>query len=194
MVELDVRPFIMLFVVLDPIGVAPYIQSALTRVSPEKRGHVVRLAVASALVILIAFTIIGDILFSMLNVSISDFQIAAGLVLLIYAVASLFEFPIGYSESSDEGIAIFPLATPLLAGPGAVSTVIYIKYTYGTSIALLSTVVNMVLALPILMASRLIVRLLGRHGSLLIDKFMSLIMAGFAVSIIRQGLEALPLL
>ena len=192
MVEFDIRPFIMLFVVLDPIGVAPYIQSALARVSPEKRNHVVRLAVASALIILIAFTIIGDILFNMLNVSISDFQIAAGLVLLIYAVASLFEFPIGYSEGHEEGIAIFPLATPLLAGPGAVSTVIYIKYTYGTSIALLSTIVNMIVALPILMASGLIVRLLGRHGSLLIDKFMSLIMAGFAVSIIRQGLETLP--
>ncbi len=178
----------MLFVVLDPIGVSPYVYSILSRLPEDKRGFVLKRAVLSAFIILVAFVVIGDILLSILDVSIDDFRIATGLILLIYATASLFEIQIGYREAGSESIAVFPLATPLLAGPGAVSTVLYIKYTYSVTIAVIATIIVISLTYPILAASNRILRLLGRHGTLLIDKFMSLIMAGFAVSIIREGL------
>jgi multiple antibiotic resistance protein len=66
--------------------------------------------------------------------------------------------------------------------------VLLIKYTYGLHIAVAATMVNIAAAYPILASSRLLLRLLGRHGALFIDKFMSLIIAGFAVSMIRAGL------
>ncbi len=183
----DLTPFIMLFVVMDPIGVMPYFQSALAKVDPGARGRVVRNALIAALAMLVTFTLLGDALFRILGVTVDDFRVAAGIILLVYAVASLFEIQIGAARES-ESIAIFPLATPLLAGPGAVSAVIYIKYTYNIATALLAIIVNIVIAYPILASSGLLLRLLGRHGTLLIDKFMSLVMAGFAVSIIREGL------
>lgn len=184
---IDATPFIMLFVVMDPIGVLPYFQSALQRVDPGERPRVLRLALASALLMLVTFTLLGDALFKILGVTIDDFRIAAGIILLVYAVASLFEIQIGAARDTGS-IAIFPLATPLLAGPGAVSAVIYIKYTYDTTTALLSIIANILVAYPILASSTLLLRILGRHGALLIDKFMSLVMAGFAISIIREGL------
>ncbi|MEB3779863.1 MAG: MarC family protein [Desulfurococcales archaeon] len=188
MVELDLRPFIMLFVVLDPIGVSPYVYTILSRLPEDKRAPVLRRAVASAFIILVAFVVVGDVLLSILDVSIDDFRIATGLILLIYAAASLFEIQIGFREERDESIAVFPLATPLLAGPGAVSTVLYIKYTYSVVTAIITTTLVIIVTYPILAASSKTLKLLGRHGTLLIDKFMSLIMAGFAISIIREGI------
>ncbi len=184
---MDPTPFIMLFVVMDPIGVTPYFNAALGRVKPEDRGVVIRTALISAFLLLVTFTLLGDLLFKILNVTIDDFRVAAGIILLIYAVASLFEVQIGESKEA-ESVAIFPLATPLLAGPGAVSAVIYIKYTYNTLTALAAIGVNILVAYPILASSSLILRLMGRHGALLIDKFMSLVLAGFAISIIREGI------
>ncbi|MCE4625441.1 MAG: MarC family protein [Desulfurococcales archaeon] len=190
---MDLTPYIMLFVVLDPIGIIPYYQSIIRRVPREERAHVLRQALAAALAMLLAFALLGEYLFDILGVTLSDFQIAAGLILLIYAVSAIFEIHIG-ATSQGESLAIFPLATPLLAGPGSITTLIYIKYKYGLLTAILSSTVNIIVAYPILASSTLLMRVMGRHGALFIDKFMSMILAGFAVSIIREGIQGAGLL
>jgi len=187
---IDPTPFIMLFIVLDPIGIIPYYQSVVRRVPERERGKVLRQALVAALAMLLAFALIGEYLFNLLGVSIADFQIAAGIILLIYAVSSIFEINIG-ALSQGEAVAIFPLATPLLAGPGSITTLIYIKYVYGLPIAIASSVVNILIAYPILASSTLLMRVLGRHGSLFVDKFMSMVLAGFSISIIREGVQML---
>jgi len=178
----------MLFVVLDPIGILPYYQSVALRIPEEERPKLVRTAISAALAMMLLFTLIGDVLFNVLGVSVSDFQIAAGIILMIYAIASLFEVHIGAGTEESMKAAIFPLATPLLAGPGSISVLLYIKYTYGVHYAVASAVVNSILAYPILASGNYIMKLLGRHGALFVDKFMSLIMAGFAVSLVREGI------
>lgn len=185
----DLRPFLMLFVVLDPIGILPYYQSIALRLPENERPRLVRTAVTAALAMMLLFTLLGDALFWILGVSMSDFQVAAGIVLMIYAVASLFEVHIGAAVSDGIRAALFPLATPLLAGPGSISVLLYIKYAYGIHYAVASAVVNSIVAYPILASGNYLMRLLGRHGALFIDKFMSLIMAGFAVSLVREGVE-----
>lgn len=185
------RATLMLFVVLDPIAVSPFYLAISSRL-PGKRERVALLnrVLLSALAMLLAFAIIGDYLFSVLEISLDDFRIAAGIILMIYAVASLFDVQIG-SPSGGETSAIVPLAVPLLAGPGSISTLLYIKYTYGPHIALASTLINIALAYPILYSSGYILRMLGRHGAFLVDKFMSLVLAGFAVAIIHHGLAGI---
>ena len=187
----DPTPFVMLFVVLDPVGILPYYQAIASRLPEHERPRLLKTALAAALSMLLLFTFIGDVLFKILGVRIEDFQVAAGIILLIYAIASLFEIHIGAVREAGESLAIVPLATPLLAGPGSISTLLYIKYTYGAGYAVASAVVNIALAYPILASGNYIVRLLGRHGALFIDKFMSLILAGFAIAIIREGVEGL---
>ena len=187
---LDPTPYVMLFVVLDPIGIIPYYQGIVARLPPGERRGVLQRALLAALGMLLTFTLIGDLLFQILGVTMDDFRVAAGIILLIYATAALFEIQIG-SPGESSSIAIFPLATPLLAGPGSITTVLYIKYVYGLPTAIAATIVNIALAYPILASSTLLLRLLGRHGALFIDKFMSLILAGFAVSMIREGLQGM---
>jgi multiple antibiotic resistance protein len=181
----------LLFVVLDPVGVSPYFASIVSRIGdPRERRATVSRAVAYAAAILLAFALIGDALLGLLRVSPGEFKIAAGLMLLAYAAADLFEVRIGYAgPGGAREAAIFPLATPLLAGPGSVATILYLKQAYGVPVALASLAAAIAASYPILRASTLIVEKLGRHGALLIGKFMSLIMAGFAVSIIVEGVS-----
>ncbi len=186
--SLDPTPYLMLFVVLDPIGILPYYQAVIARLPAEERPGVLRRALTAALAMLLAFALLGDALFRLLGVTVGDFRIAAGIVLMIYAVAAIFEVHIG-SPGQAGSIAIFPLATPLLAGPGSITTVMYIKYVYGLPTAIAATAVNILVAYPILASSTLLLRVLGRHGALFVDKFMSLILAGFAVALIREGIQ-----
>ena len=189
--SLDLTPYLMLFVVLDPVGILPYYQAVVSRVPERDRSVVLSRALAFAFAMLVAFALIGDLLFRLLGVTIADFKIAAGVILAIYAIAAIFEVHIGSPKGEPAQLAIFPLATPLLAGPGSISTVIYIKYVYGLATALAATTVNIILAYPILASASVLLRVLGRHGALFIDKFMSLILAGFAVSLIREGIQVL---
>lgn len=179
-----------LFVVLDPFAVIPFYVSAAQRLPPAKRPHFLRTLITSAVFMLVGFAIIGEYMLDLLGVTLRDFRIAAGIILLVYAISSLFDIEIGAPKTPEdvERQAIVPLATPLLAGPGSISTVLYFRYIYGYGTALASIAVNAVLAYVILYMGERLMRLLGRHGALLIDKFMSLILAGFAVSLIRTSI------
>lgn len=179
-----------LFIVLDPFSVVPFYVSTVEKLPPEKRGGFLRTLIYSAIFMLLAFIIIGVYMLELLGVTLNDFRIAAGIILLVYAISSLFDIEIG-APSSPESIekqAIVPLATPLLAGPGSISTALYFRYIYGYPVAIASVLINAALAYVILYFGERLMRLLGKHGALLIDKFMSLILAGFAVSLIRASI------
>ncbi|MCE4623316.1 MAG: MarC family protein [Caldisphaeraceae archaeon] len=182
-----INSIIMLFVVMDPIAVIPFYMGNVNLLPPSKKKRFLRTLIISAVFMLLSFMIIGDYMFRILGVTFDDFKIAAGIVLLIYAIASLFDIEIGAPKTDIENIerkAIVPLATPLLAGPGSISALLYIKYAYGYGVALISMFVNIIVAYFVLYVGERIMKLLGQHGALLIDKFMSLILAGFAVSLI----------
>lgn len=179
-----------LFIVLDPFSVVPFYVSTVEKLPPARRGGFLRTLIYSAIFMLLAFIIIGDYMLELLGVTLSDFRIAAGIILLVYAISSLFDIEIG-APSSPESIekqAIVPLATPLLAGPGSISTALYFRYIYGYPVAIASVLINAALAYVILYFGERLMLLLGKHGALLIDKFMSLVLAGFAVSLIRASI------
>lgn len=182
------QPLLMLFIAIDPIGTIPYYHTLTSRMSVEERRSALKLAVPVASVFLLAFTLIGDVIFRLFNITINDFRIAAGLILLISSIALLLEVPLGALRGEPEKLAIVPLATPLLAGPAAISIVIYIKYHWGLPIALASIAINAIITYAILSFSVTIMKLVGRQGLLVLDKFMSLVMAALAISLIRQGL------
>ena len=180
---------LMLFIVLDPIGNSPYFYILTRNYSSEARRKIISMSVSVAAFIMLFFAVLGDIIFELLDVTVDDFRIAAGIILLIYFIAILLEIDLGPKHVSEENIAVVPLAMPLLAGPAAISTVIYIKYVWGLEYALISTVVNLLLAYPILLAGNILAKYMGKNGSLVFEKLMAMIMAAFAVSMIREGLH-----
>src|SRR5438445_12815925 len=115
--------FLLLFAILDPIGTVP-IFMALTEDHVKKRRQIVRQSVTLATVILYIFAYLGWFIFQILGITLNDFRIAGGIVLFIVAYAHLSGREARTRKLEAEEVAAFPIATPLLAGPGAISTVV----------------------------------------------------------------------
>jgi len=188
-VYLFVNGFILLFAVLDTVGNIPIFLS-LTNDIRDKRRKVVTDSVTIAFIILIIFAYVGWAVFDFLGITINDFRIAGGIILFIIAFQSL----IGRTsivKPEAEDIAAFPLATPLLAGPGAISTVIIISsWSYGLFIVIPVITFNCLLAWIILDKSELLYHIMGSSGTRVMTRIMGLLIAAIAVSFIREGIEA----
>jgi len=182
-----VQSIALLFVILDPIGNAPVFYSLTADIEDWKRSRVVRISVAVAALILLCFLVLGELLLSLFNVGLDDLKIAGGIVLFIMAVQGI----LGKLEAekiSAEEVAVVPIATPLLAGPGAITTIMYLSRALGYVYALISLVVNVALSYVVLSRSSSLFRLLGRNGSLALSRIMAMLLAAIAVSMIKDGL------
>ncbi len=185
--SLLLQAILMLFVVLDAIGNAPLFYYFTQRMDPPRRRRTIRLSLVVAGAILLFFTLLGDIILSYFGITVNDFRIAGGIILFIYAVLGI----LGHSAAEEvkgEEVAIVPLATPLLAGPGAITVVIYLKYSMGLAIALTSLFTNIVLAWIMLESGDKLLSLLGRYGSIVLSKIMAILLAAYSIAMIREGI------
>ncbi|MEM4700220.1 MAG: MarC family protein [Candidatus Nezhaarchaeales archaeon] len=184
------QAFIMLFVVFDAVGNVPAFHAFTQHMSPREKRKVARQSVLVAGAVLVSFTLLGRALFNAINVSIDDFKVAAGVVLFILSVELVLgRLEPGMRKIEAEDFAIVPLATPLLAGPGSISTVIYLSETVGTVETLASIALNVAVAYAIFASSEGIFRVLGRNGVRAVTRIIGLIIASMAVSIIVGGLR-----
>lgn len=193
--------FVVLFVVIDPVGLAP-IFGALTRggsVTYRRRMAVKAILLASGILFLFAFT--GDWLLRALGISVPAFKIAGGLLLFLVAIDMVFARHSGLRSTTvreqeearfKEDISVFPLAFPLLAGPGALTTVLLlVGETQGDALAFwgLLGVLAFVLLLAfiaLMLASRLMA-LLGETGANVVDRLLGVILAALAVQFVIEG-------
>lgn len=180
--------FIMLFIVLDSIGNIPIFYSLTSNMDESKRRKVFAKSVIVASSLLVFFTFFGYSFFTYYDVTFTDFKIAGGLLLLLLALEGL----VGRIEAEtlrSEDVAVVPMATPLLAGPGSIYVVMYLNTVYGTLPTLLSIAFNTILAYFILVSSELFVQKIGKNTILVLSRIFSLLLAVLAVSMIRSGLE-----
>lgn len=182
-----IQPIILLFIVLDPVSNSPYFYILTRGVGDRERGRIIIESVFIASLILLFFVFGGDVIMGLMGVTMDDFRIAGGMILLIYSILGLLEI-LKLPKVERKTIAVVPMATPLLAGPGAITMVIYVKYLWGLSIGVLSIAVNSLIALPILLAGKQVLGVLGENGTAILDKIMSMLMAAYGVSIIREGI------
>jgi multiple antibiotic resistance protein len=186
------QAFIMLFVVFDALGNVPAFYAFTSQLAAEQRRRIARHSVLVAGAILAAFAFLGRLLFEAIRVSVDDFKVAAGVVLFILSVELVLgRLEPGMRRVEPEDAAIVPLATPLLAGPGSISTVMYLVEAVGLIEALTSIALNVALAYLILASSGGIFKVLGRNGSRALTRIIGLIIAAMAIAIIREGLRGL---
>ncbi len=189
---LGVEPFLLaqsivtLFAIFDPVGALPVFSALSENFSPNERRDIINKSCLVSLGILLVFALSGTILFDLLGISLSDFKIVGGIVLLIFSI----DYVLGRSERAyqkmkAEDIAIFPLATPLLAGPGSISIVLLMPGMLLKIIVILSVVA---IAWVTLYLGTGVLKLLGRQGSSVISRIMGLIIGAIAVRFIREGL------
>ncbi len=204
MVELLTDSFIVLFVVIDPVGLAPIFIGLTHGESAQRRQALALRATAIAAAILVAFALIGDGLLRSLGVTMPAFQIAGGLLLFLLAVEMVFARPSGIrtatvaeqkEAATRRDITVFPLAIPLIAGPGALTTVLLLVGDQGGDGLVVGAVLGvlaavLVLALLSLLAASRIVKILGGTGANVISRVLGVILSALAVQYVLDGLEA----
>jgi multiple antibiotic resistance protein len=179
--------FVLLFAVVDAIGTVPIFIGLTTGIT-EHRKRIVRQAVVISTAILVVFALFGWLIFQIFGITINDFRIAGGIILFIVAVDHLRGGDSRSRGLEPSDIAAFPLATPLLAGPGAISTVIIISAApYSPFLALVVILSNSVLAFLILSGSDRVSRLFGTNGTVALSRITALLIAALAVSFVVTG-------
>ncbi|MEM6390451.1 MAG: MarC family protein [Pseudomonadota bacterium] len=199
--SLALPAFVALFVVIDPVGLAPiFVALTAGRELAERRRIALR-AVIVALAVLTLFGLAGETVLSFLGISMPAFRIAGGLLLFLTALDMLFERRTerrqGKSEPTADDPAVFPLAIPLIAGPGAIAAMILLTSEVGAlDVALIHLVMVAVLALVLalfLLASPL-ERLLGPTGIVVVTRLFGMLLAALSVQFVIDGLVDLQVL
>jgi multiple antibiotic resistance protein len=196
-----IQCFITLLVVLDPIGMAPMF-AAITRGESESDRHsMAKRGVLIAGIILVLFAIGGESFLDLLGTGIPAFRIAGGILLFLVALDMLFAHDTALRRTSEteeeeaerrQNVSIFPLAFPLIAGPGALTSVVLLMghaegntFRQGLVIVVLVVVLALLL-LALLLTSRMI-KLLGVTGVNVVTRLLGLILAALAVQFVIDG-------
>jgi multiple antibiotic resistance protein len=204
MFELLFDTFLILFVVIDPVGLAP-IFAALTHGEPEPyRRRMALRGTALAALVLVVFTLLGDSLLAALNIGLPAFRVAGGALLFLLAIDMVFARHSGVRAPTQreqteaehkKDISVFPLAIPLIAGPGAITTVLLTAggrhesfAAVGALLAMLGVVLGLTL-LSLLFSAR-IMKLLGETGANVVGRVLGILLAALAVQFVLDGLQA----
>jgi multiple antibiotic resistance protein len=189
------------FFVVDPMGVVPVFVAMTQGDSEEKRARMARRAALTAFVILTLFAVAGTVIFRMLGVTLGAFKVAGGILLLLTSIEMLRAQQVRtriIPEEEREGaekddVAIFPLAIPLLAGPGAIATVTALMGRAGRKLFMLPVVVSIaitcVASYAMLRAATRISHLLGVTGLNVMNRVIGLIIGAIAVQFVFDGLR-----
>jgi multiple antibiotic resistance protein len=201
--ELALRAFLTLFVVVDPVGVAPVFLGLAGARSAGERARIARRAVLVAGVVLFGFALGGAWLLERLGISMNAFQIAGGILLFRIAVGMVLAAPHERETPEEEeearsraDVSVFPLAIPLIAGPGALASMMILVGEAGREPWLLAAVFAMaatVLALTWL-ALRLaspLGRVLRRTGVNVVTRVLGVLLAALAVQYVADGVRGL---
>jgi len=197
-----IRDAITLFVIVNPIGEGIPIFLAVTRNLPQsERRRVARRSVLFATGILLAFVVGGQILLQAMEIHLSSFQIAGGIVLFLFGLKMIFSTE-HHHDTPGPGpkpdVAVFPLATPAIAGPGTMLAVVVLTDNDRFSIPeqMVTTLVLLgILALTfaLFLLSHRIHRLIGDAGADIVSRVMGLVLTALAVEDVIAGIKALEI-
>lgn len=181
--------FIPLFIAIDIIGLIPIYLSLASNVEQAERRIVERQAVTTALLVGVCFLYLGNLLFQALNITVGDFQIAGGLILLALAGRELLSTDVRASFVTKD-FGVVPLGMPLIAGPGMLTSLLTVSGTQGAGITLLALIANLVIVLIGLHYAQAVSRLLGVTLIRAFSRIVALLLAAIAVNLIRRGWQA----
>jgi multiple antibiotic resistance protein len=191
-----VQTFVAVFVLADALGNAPIVSLLTKGMEPEQRNSVINRATLVATAVLLVFAFVGQALLDYLHISMGSLRVAGGLLLLLIALDMLqgdLEAP---TVEQNRDIAITPLALPLLAGPGTLTTVMLLMSE--SPEAHLSVVVGIVSAMLVTWAivrqAAQIDKLIGEEGAIIATKLLGFLLAALAVEIGSEGIRELFLI
>jgi len=182
--------FIPLFVAVDAIGNIPIFLSLVEGTSKAQRHKIIFDAVFTAMVVAVVFMFIGTWVFSLLGITIPDFQIAGGALLFVIAVRLLLPGAQKsvLTSSRDKDMGVFPLGTPLITGPAVLATTLMMLNSFGIIPTLVALVLNMFFVWITLVKTDTIMKVIGPSGIRAFSKIIYILLAAIAVMMIRHGI------
>ncbi|MDB4522229.1 MarC family protein [Gammaproteobacteria bacterium] len=193
-----ISTFIFFFAVIDPIGTIPVFIAVTGQYQEKIKRKIAINATLAAALILIFFVVAGEVILTAIDIPLSAFQIAGGIVLFIFALSMIFgeskpEEEIKMASSGNE-TAIFPLAVPSIASPGAMLAAVlmtenkqYNLWEQTQTTAIMLSVLLIVLLL--MLAASWVHRLIGNSGASIISRVMGLILSSVAVANVLAGIK-----
>lgn len=182
--------FIPLFVAIDPIGVVPVFWGLSQGVDATRKRKIVNQATWTAAIVAVGFMFLGKSIFRALGITVADFQVAGGLILLGLATGDL----LGRGQTiaqSNEDFGVVPLGLPIIVGPATLATLLIVMDAVGIGFALIGLATNLLLINLSFRFSDNLAKIVGIPGLRAFSKITSLLLAAIAVAMIRRGWHAL---
>ena len=197
--------FLAVFIVIDPFGIVPVFISLAGSFSPRRRRATILTATIVAFAVLCLFILTGSAILRFVGIQPGSFFIAGGILMFIVSLDLLLGKPGRTKTSGEEGdegrddVAIFPLAIPMLAGPGAITTVLLYASeeaapNYIMPVLVGSVALALAFAALTMFLSSFFLRVLGRIGVSVIERIMGIVLAGLSVQFVYDGLLKLGIL
>ena len=188
------QAFVTLFVILDPPGAAPIFLSLSAGKSLKQQRRLAWQAAAVSLFVIVSFALFGNAILNYLNISLAALQGAGGILLLITGLGLLTGTLTDSNSATSQNIALVPLGTPLLAGPGAiVTTMLYVQKADGpdqlSSLALAIIAVHLLIGLTFMFSTK-ILAIIKDSGVDLLARIAGLLLSAIAVEMIVSAIKA----
>lgn len=201
LLELFISSFITFFVVIDPPGCAPIYAGLTAGAGPVQRRVMAVRAVGVAALILLVFALFGENLLKGLGIELASFRIAGGIMLFLIALEMVFEKrtqrredrAAKVTEEEAEDVSIFPMAMPMIAGPGSIASVMLLMARSDgverSAVVMAALGANLLLTLIALLAAGPMMRLLGHKIEAVITRLLGVLLAALAVQFVIDGVQ-----
>ncbi len=204
--DIIIPTFVTLFVVIDPVGLMPMYLSLTPNASARERVAVAWRSIVTAFLVLLIFALLGKSALAALGISLPAFRIAGGLLLFLIAVEMLFEKRTERRQRNaaaaeedhapaalDDDVAYFPLGIPLIAGPGAITTMILLNSRHTGDYATQATIIAvmagvLLLTLFLFLLSTRLEKLAGETFTKIVTRILGIILGALAVEFVLTGL------
>jgi len=183
--------FVPLFVAVDAVGVLPMFLSLTDGLDAKRLRTVIIQSVLTAATVAVVFVLAGPILLRFMGITVPDFMLAGGLLLLAISLNSLLTGEKKQREVDISSLGAVPIGIPLITGPAVLTTCILLATTHGKVITSIAVILNIAIAGLIFGFAEPITKRLGHTGSKAVSKVASMLLAAIAVMLMRKGLFAM---
>ncbi|MDJ0274893.1 MAG: MarC family protein [Nitrososphaerota archaeon] len=184
-----VRATVALFIIVDPVGTVPFFELLTSGMDRERRSTIVRRAVLVGTALLLLFAAAGNLLLELFGISLQSFLVGGGMLLVLLAIRIILHGGEGWGSGHSTGV--FPLAFPLLVGPGAITTTMISIRSLGIPLMVIPVAVVMALTWAVLEHSELFTRFLGKDGADAVARVMAVFMTAIGVEYVVRGAREL---
>ena len=195
MIEHAIKDFLFLWATIDPIGTVVIFTALTKRFSKERRKKTALKATIYATIVLVGAVILGQLILAGMGIRIISFQVAGGVVLFLFAMQMIFSDFAGSDgeKEDDHDVAVFPLAIPTIATPGAIMAAILLtdnqKYSFVEQSITAGMLITVMLATYCMMLmSEQILKYIGHNGASILIKVMGMLLAALSVELIMEAI------